>query len=166
MAEDDSNKEDSFPRIETVQVRLAQVDGGEASATERVPVATALGLEGGDTLLKRYGKDGQPVDRLPPGLRGRVDVIAGPDKGATFLLTQPQVCIGRGARNDVVLTDPSVSSKHAQIYFCRAREWRLRDLNSTNGTLLNGSRVQEFAIRMGDKIMMGETLLRFGVEQT
>ncbi|HYM83268.1 MAG TPA: DUF3662 and FHA domain-containing protein [Candidatus Dormibacteraeota bacterium] len=66
--------------------------------------------------------------------------------------------IGRGADNDLVLGDPRVSRRHARI---QARQGRLvlSDLESSNGTRVNGSPVGEVAIGYGDEILVGDTRL-------
>jgi pSer/pThr/pTyr-binding forkhead associated (FHA) protein len=70
--------------------------------------------------------------------------------------------IGRGSDADVRVDDPKVSRKHASIFYTGS-EFRIRDESSINGTVLNGSRVVEYAIRDGDELVIGETLLRFRV---
>ena len=73
--------------------------------------------------------------------------------------------IGRDERNSIRLRGKSVSSRHAVIYFTKGMEWRIRDQGSTNGTLLNGSKVKEFALRSGDKIFIGDQLFLFSWER-
>jgi hypothetical protein len=68
--------------------------------------------------------------------------------------------IGRQADNDLVLTDPGVSRHHAEITSERGT-CTLRDLGSTNGTLVNGTRVSEHALRDGDRIQIGSSVVEF-----
>jgi pSer/pThr/pTyr-binding forkhead associated (FHA) protein len=76
-------------------------------------------------------------------------------------LDKPVLIIGRSSSADLVLQDPLVSGRHAQL------RWQdgvaiLDDLRSTNGTLVNGQRVtSSHAIRPGDVIQMGHTKLLF-----
>lgn len=71
------------------------------------------------------------------------------DGGADELL------VGRHSSCDVVLDDPTVSRRHARL---RRRDgvWVLQDLDSTNGTLLNGHRVGRCRLRPGDRLVLGE----------
>jgi hypothetical protein len=62
--------------------------------------------------------------------------------------------VGRHPRCDVVLTDPSVSRRHAQVTF-RDGVWVIQDLASTNGTSVNGAWVGRTALRSGDVITLG-----------
>jgi hypothetical protein len=72
---------------------------------------------------------------------------------------QPELVIGRHYDCDVVLTDPSVSRRHARIVF-RDGSWILQDLASTNGTKVNGAGVGRCVIRPGDHLALGTERLR------
>lgn len=69
-----------------------------------------------------------------------------------------ELLIGRHPGCDVVLEDLSVSRRHARLVFRDAR-WIVQDLNSTNGTALNGRRVGRCEIRPGDSLALGEQRL-------
>jgi pSer/pThr/pTyr-binding forkhead associated (FHA) protein len=69
---------------------------------------------------------------------------------------------GRSSDADLVLTDDTVSRKHARIYASRGALW-LRDLGSRNGTLVNGRNVAHHRLRPGDRISIGASLLRVDV---
>jgi hypothetical protein len=70
-----------------------------------------------------------------------------------------ELSIGRSSGCDVVLTDISVSRRHARLIL-RDGAWVLHDLSSTNGTYLNGHRVSRCQLRPGDRVALGEALLR------
>ncbi len=65
-----------------------------------------------------------------------------------------ELLVGRHPGCDVVVGDPSVSRRHAQLTF-RDGVWVLRDLASTNGTTVNGARVGRTALHAGDVIRLG-----------
>lgn len=71
--------------------------------------------------------------------------------------------IGRQPENEVPIADIAASRQHARIEFdARAKRHVLSDLNSRNGTLLNGAPVKEAApLKNGDRIQIGETVLRY-----
>ena len=71
-----------------------------------------------------------------------------------------QVCIIGRNEGDVVLADPFVSARHARIDR-RGGGFILRDLQSRNGTFVNGTRVAEVALTLGDKLKFGETVFVF-----
>lgn len=75
------------------------------------------------------------------------------------------VTIGRAPEAHVRINDPKVSRLHAQIVCAPdasgAAEYRLLDLNSKNGTLLNDKIVSNAILHSGDKIAIGDQLLRF-----
>jgi Protein of unknown function (DUF3662)/FHA domain len=68
--------------------------------------------------------------------------------------------IGRSEECDVFLVDPSVSRTHAVVEVVEG-EPNVRDLGSTNGTFVNGERVEARALRAGDELMFGNTVMRF-----
>ena len=70
------------------------------------------------------------------------------------------VTIGRMADCDVVLSDESVSRRHAEVRR-RGNEILVVDLGSTNGTKVNGAGVRERRLVDGDEILVGSTALRF-----
>ena len=81
--------------------------------------------------------------------------------GQTYHVTSPRAIIGRERnRGGVVLRDPNVSRRHAELSY-DGRTWRIADLNSTNGTLVNDVDVDECALRSGDLITLGLTNLEF-----
>ncbi|HJN71943.1 MAG TPA: ATP-binding protein [Phycisphaerales bacterium] len=87
-----------------------------------------------------------------------LEVIDGPDLGSTFPLPQgePQL-IGRSSES-LPLTDPTVSRRHAELT-PDGNKWFLRDLDSSNGTFLNGRRlVDRVALRSSDEVGCGSTL--------
>ncbi|HWM87923.1 MAG TPA: FHA domain-containing protein, partial [Kofleriaceae bacterium] len=72
--------------------------------------------------------------------RFAVKVVTGPDEGKEVVSTGEETSIGTDPGNDLVLTDRSVSRHHVSIRVT-PRGLELRDLGSTNGTVLGGYRV-------------------------
>ncbi|MEJ5341338.1 MAG: ATP-binding protein [Thermogutta sp.] len=87
-------------------------------------------------------------------------VIRGNDQGTRFELEGSVITIGRDSSNKVQLHDAGVSRHHAEIRRVENR-YRLIDLNSSNGTIVNGKRIQEHWLNSGDQIQMGRTLMLF-----
>lgn len=80
-----------------------------------------------------------------------------------FALNKERVTIGRHAENDIALNDKAVSGRHAVIITI-LRDSFLEDLNSTNGTLVNGRQVAKHPLTNGDSIAIGRNTLRFESE--
>jgi len=85
---------------------------------------------------------------------------------APIPLDRDEVTLGRALEADVRVNDARASRLHARISAERDPStgetvYRLTDLGSTNGTLLNGHRVTEAVLREGDKVTVGEHLIRF-----
>lgn len=90
-------------------------------------------------------------------LAARVD--AGVEGEQWVFPLAPITSIGRASSNTVVLEDDYVSSEHA-LLMLRGQQWWLEDLNSRNGTLLNGIRLTEATvISRGDVIIIGNMQL-------
>ena len=70
-----------------------------------------------------------------------------------------ELVLGRSRACDVVLSGEAVSRQHAQLFF-RDGNWVIRDLGSTNGTRVNGVRVGRCRLRPGDRVALGDALLR------
>jgi signal transduction histidine kinase len=87
-------------------------------------------------------------------------VLQGPDKGRTIRARDEVILLGR-LSDQVPLTDHTVSRRHAQIKH-EADSFVLYDMNSVNGTYLNGVRLQRpTRLKHGDQIRIGSTLLVF-----
>src|ERR687886_690245 len=88
-------------------------------------------------------------------------VLEGIDKGRIFRDLTTPVTIGREEGNLLRLNDERVSRYHAKVQFDNG-EVILTDLESTNGTRVNGNVVQIRRLRPGDRIGIGRSLLLFG----
>ena len=87
-------------------------------------------------------------------------VLQGPDKGRTYQTPDEPAVIGRSS-DQIHLSDHTASRRHAEIRPDNG-SWLLVDLNSSNGTYLNGQRVvSPTVLRHGDQIKVGSTLLVF-----
>ena len=90
----------------------------------------------------------------------RLAVISGRDAGKETMLQKTLVSIGALPENDLVLTDQTVSRRHAVVEE-KADGYVIRDLNSTNGTFLDGVRVREAYLTPGSVIRLGQTEISF-----
>ncbi len=90
-----------------------------------------------------------------------LQVLDGADRGRLFTHLRPPVTIGREEGNDVQLNDERVSRFHIKIQEDNER-LVLTDLQSTNGTKVNGEDIKLRILRYGDIITIGRSLLRFG----
>jgi len=90
-------------------------------------------------------------------------VLLGPDKGRRFELPDAPVLIGRDSRQ-LPITDNTVSRQHAEL-LPENGNWILRDMGSSNGSYVNGIRVNNrFPVKLGDQIRVGRTLMVFGAQ--
>lgn len=78
----------------------------------------------------------------------------------SYPLSKDIVTIGRIDTSDVALADPGASRRHAEVRR-EGDDWVILDLGSTNGTLVNGKRVNRHRLSKGDRITVGDTVLEF-----
>jgi len=94
---------------------------------------------------------------------GRLIVLASPrgepQPGGSYPL-DAVTSIGRDVNNGIVLDDPFASSEHAVLTY-RGRNWYIQDLESTNGTYVNGVPVEGLGpLGFGDEVQVGEVRFR------
>ena len=88
-------------------------------------------------------------------------VVRGRDQGKHFVLDGSVVRIGRDTQNDVQLLDSEASRNHAEIRIDPGGDCSIVDLQSSNGTQINGVRIRQQKLASGDRIEIGGTLLIF-----
>ncbi|MBI1908567.1 MAG: sigma 54-interacting transcriptional regulator [Deltaproteobacteria bacterium] len=77
-------------------------------------------------------------------------------KNRQVLMDHSPFRIGKGDHNDVMIDDPYVSDQHCKIRLVE-KGWLLKDMASTNGTYLNGKKVEEGFVESGDKLQVGQS---------
>jgi len=97
-------------------------------------------------------------------LRPRLLVIAGPSKDSTIPLPDGESALGRDPTNAVAVADASVSRKHCLLRQEEDGRFQIKDLDSRNGTLVNGLAVKEQWLRHGDEIATGDSVFLFLLE--
>jgi Fe-S-cluster-containing hydrogenase component 2 len=110
-----------------------------------------------DNLETRiYSNVGELLNMLP-----RLKIVSGPRSGSFLQLRFPTTTFGRSADNDYRFADDSLMSRAQAVILCEGGRFVLRDLNSTNGTLVNGNAITEIDLHPGDVIEMGEMQMEF-----
>jgi transcriptional regulator with GAF, ATPase, and Fis domain len=90
-------------------------------------------------------------------------VLSGPLKDSIIPLSEGEITIGREASNGIAIVDPSVSRKHCELSAQEGR-FRVRDLDSRNGTLVNGAAIEQRDLQHGDEIAAGDSSFLFLLE--
>jgi hypothetical protein len=90
-------------------------------------------------------------------------VTAGPSRGNIFHLSAAPAYVGRGPDVSLRVDDPRVSSRHLLVWYdADGATYRVRDLNSTNGTFVQHKKLTtEIRLHEGDEILIGNSRLRF-----
>jgi len=117
-----------------------------------------------ESFILAPSREGGVATPRPPVHSGRLVVVksAELDEGTDFELDSAQLTVGRGGQNDVTLpSDEYASARHARFEPRQDGVW-VQDLGSTNGTYLNGARLERpRRLTHGDVVRVGETDLRY-----
>jgi Protein of unknown function (DUF3662)/FHA domain len=137
-----------------IQTRVAQ--------PEEEPVSAPAEPQSGRTMI--YSNAERVAEPLEEQARARAQTALLMVDGRRVVLGPQGATIGRGRQADVVLDDPNVSRQHAEIR-PRGGSWVITDLQSTNGSQVNGRRIQgPEVLRPGDEIELGASLITFTLE--
>lgn len=135
-----------------IQARLLRIP--DEPAGEPAPVAGGFG----HTRVYSPDPDAPPL-AVPPGAR-RALLVGG---GRRTVVSGSRLLVGRSRECDLVLDDPNVSRRHAELRRDDGA-WVIADLGSTNGVKVNGRRVQQATLMPGDEITLGRARLSFELE--
>jgi len=114
----------------------------------------------GSTMVYASDPEPEPEPEPEPAAAPRSDVVVLMWDGRELGIEGQTTVIGRSSECDIVLGDPNVSRRHAEIRRL-GRGYSLVDLGSTNGTEVNGQRVTETSLMNGDVIGVGTTQITF-----
>lgn len=133
-------------------------------------------MDNDDEKMKAEDSQGQTqflADESGSGASKRIPtllVLRGKNIGDEFVLKSNYSVIGRTLDNDIFINDPKISRRHAGVTVEQTEEIAkppkciIKDLGSTNGIRVNDCRVSEAALLEGDKITLGDTILRFNYQ--
>jgi Fe-S-cluster-containing hydrogenase component 2 len=148
---------DAAVRVEPKSFFARDLAGLQLVVPTSMPVAPpAVPAEIENIETKVYSNVGELLDMLP-----RLKIVSGPRAGTLLQLRYPSTTFGRGAGNDYRFAEDTDMSRNQAIVACEENRFILRDLNSTNGTLVNGNLITEIDLQPGDIIEMGLMRLEF-----
>lgn len=104
--------------------------------------------------------DGENQEHLFRVRRTKLLIISGPLQGREFVVNRDTFTIGSGSHNDLAIEDSTVSKRHCEIVV-EQTGYLIRDLDSTNGTLVQGVRVSSAHLAPGSEIQLGKTRIVF-----
>jgi diguanylate cyclase (GGDEF)-like protein len=107
--------------------------------------------------------EGQKIEVRPRDL-ATLTVVTGPRIGEIFTMVSEETVIGRAAGCGIQIDDPGISRRHAKIIRQSLATCVVQDLESRNGTFVNGDRVSSARLAEGDRLGIGDTIvLRFAL---
>jgi hypothetical protein len=140
-----------------IQTRVVHPEAESPAEEEPVPPPSS-----GRTMI--YSTAGRVAEPLEERARSRQQTALVLMGGKRLVVGPAGVTLGRSRQCDVMVDDPNVSRTHAEIR-PRGGSWVLADLNSTNGSRLNGRRLQgPEVLKPGDEIELGTSRLTFELE--
>jgi hypothetical protein len=159
-------REERYRFVGPVQVRLAS-DGGVPRRTVRIQGAIVDAAADEETTRASdvYTRDYRVIRTAEGGPACRLKLLSGPQAGHVFIIGGKTATIGRSLDNDVVIDSSDVSRRHARLEQTPGG-YRLIDLDSTNGTHVNGQRSTQQLLTTGDTIRLGNTELIFQLSET
>lgn len=103
---------------------------------------------------------------IPARYRASIVIVRGHAEGMEYPLEKHYTVIGRDKDTaDIPINDPLISRQHAAISY-DDDAFVLKDLESTNGTLVKGSEIKQVRIRHRDKFTIGDTTIQFILDET
>jgi len=94
--------------------------------------------------------------------RARLVIKNGGFEGMSYELAASETLIGRNPTTDITLLDEGISREHAIVLYDEENDsYSVEDLQSTNGTQVNGKRVRSITLAHGDQLRIGRTLFEF-----
>lgn len=116
--------------------------------------------DGHTTIIEKGNKfSDKDFEKKVPSLT----CLAGDQVGRRIMLADDRITLGRAPEATILVKDAHASRLHLAVEFDPAHgHYLVRDLGSSNGTFLNGTRITEAVLRDSDKVLIGNTILRFG----
>jgi len=110
-----------------------------------------------ETLVLADGENQEGLFRVR---RTKLLVVSGPLQGREFVVNRDTFTVGSGSHNDLTIEDSTVSKRHCEIVVEQSG-YLIRDLDSTNGTFVQGVRVSSAHLAPGSEIQLGKTRIVF-----
>ena len=129
--------------------------GSRATAYQQV-IAQSRSKTAGQQQAASTPSQGVPQVSKPV-LPTTIAITSGPQEGRVLPLGESSVSLGRGGDNDLVIQDDYTSTHHAKLLLWNDA-WMIQDLDSTNGTFVDGKRItQPVAVRPNMSVRIGTT---------
>ncbi|MBQ9243110.1 MAG: FHA domain-containing protein [Proteobacteria bacterium] len=107
-------------------------------------------------------EDLNSVQDIPPEQQPRFVVISSNFAGREYHVMKTKVTIGRNTSSEICIEHQSVSGQHAEVRRNGRGDFEIRDLNSSNGTKVNGIPINEpWRLSSGDAVTLGHVTMRF-----
>lgn len=142
--------------VETLSPRKSRAHRKSARRAKKAVETRPARAAGNAAALGASNAGNSPEDESNPTL---LTIIDGPLAGSSLPLNAGTITLGRSSTNTVVLDDEFVSAHHARVYpDPLSGDWAIEDLGSTNGTVVNHTRITNPVIlQVGTPVRIGAT---------
>jgi len=121
-------------------------------------------MRDGKTQRRPAGTSGQEIETFFSRYCAAIVIIEGDAEGSEYTLDRTRLTMGRGPGVDLAFDDPSMSREHVALELVTGG-FRIRDLGSTNGLMVNGSPCQAAKLKHGDRFQIGDYCFQYLVEE-
>lgn len=153
----------SSPGLPPLGAPLGHANGGmhvEAPGSRNPTLDEEVRPEPTALIRMEGDRRGQPEAAGIAGQKAKIICVSTQFAGAEYEIDKTEVVIGRTDENDIPIDHRSVSRHHAKIVV-NQRSYRIMDLKSANGTLVNGEEYAQTELKRGDLIELGHVKFRF-----
>lgn len=142
-------------RVRKLQPAADTAGRGEGSRSETLPASGSGANAPGQGAAAPAGTDNAGMATASSA--SRLVITSGSKAGAEFTLSRNEVTIGRSSDSAIIIRDDYTSTHHARLMLWND-QWMVQDLDSTNGTYLDGTRVSvPTPIALGATVKVGAT---------
>jgi hypothetical protein len=171
-----NSKADNGPR-KKLQVRLRHridLDDVRIIFYHKTRQGSVLGTQPEETMTRhnadkdstRIRPPSPSVQKIPERYSASIVILSGFAEGMEYPITGEYTVLGRDkTAADIAVKDPLVSRRHAAIVYNEG-EFALKDLGSTNGTMMGGKIIEIAELRHKDKFRIGDTIIQFILQDT
>ncbi|PZR09129.1 MAG: hypothetical protein DI536_23130 [Archangium gephyra] len=161
-----------LPETSATMPSLPSIDATQEAADEDISDADEVGKDAPPSLPKHQATAVIRIDQIEAGKKRSVtelDVSEAPRlvilntdlAGREFACVRTEMKIGRTDDNDIAIDHRSLSRTHCKVVREESGEWRVIDMQSANGLMVNGESYAQVTLRLGDVIELGHVKLKF-----
>lgn len=138
-------------------------EGENSSSEENLePESDSEGDRGAVTEIENQSEDDNPAEEESKSQKVRVSFTGQNNSDVKFVEFSNSATVGRRSSNDLIIPDNAVSGMHCELTFDDGKVY-IEDLNSTNGTFIDGERISRAELKNGDILIIGKMSFKVNI---